>query len=130
MSDQIDYFLLYTNQAAAEADAAILAGDSFGPYWSASGGWRPDVVFPGISVVTPQALINGVSSITGFWLLISSPALNAALAASPNFVMCLDRSLAPAGSFVLNAVISGSNRTSLQLHPVPAGAGYSQPLGK
>jgi len=55
------------------------------------------VVFPGLKVVTPSAIINGVSALTGFWLMISLPRDNAALDADAACVMKLDRDAAVRG---------------------------------
>ena len=122
----IDYFFLLATEAAAEADPIV------GAYWiSDLAQWRPDVCFPGTKVATPQAVINGISSLTGFWLIIAQTNPNAALAADANLVMALDRDAANAGrSFVTSAVITGTNRTSLTFSPTPFGAKYPQPLGQ
>ena len=122
----IDYFFLFATQAAAEADPVV------GAFYDATDGvWRPDVCFPGTNVATPQAVINSISSLTGFWLIIAQTNPNAALAADANLVMALDRDAANAGrSFVTSAVITGTNRTSLTFSPTPFGAKYPQPLGQ
>lgn len=123
---QIDYFCIFANAAAAQADANV------GPFWNATlSAWDTSTVFPGVSVTTPQALVNGISSLTGFWILVSHPVANAGLDANVACVMKLDRDLGKInGSFVLGAAITGSNRTSLTFAPVPHGSGYPRPLGK
>ena len=45
---QIDYFCIFTNAAAAQADANV------GPFWNGTT-WDTSTVFPGISVTTPHA---------------------------------------------------------------------------
>lgn len=123
-TNQIDYFCLFSNAAAAEADSAV------GAYWDGAG-WNPSRTFPGIKVVTPQAIINGVSSLTGFWILVSNAGPVAALDADTNCVMKLDRDIAAVGgSFVLAAAITGANRTSLTFQPGPQGSNYPRPLGE
>lgn len=124
MAHQTDYFLLFTNAAAAQADATV------GTYWDGSN-WRGDVCFTGLKIVTAQAIINSISSLTGFWILISNPGALAALDSHPNLVMKLDRDAAAlGGAFVVSAVISGTNRTGLTISPVPHGAQYPRPLGQ
>jgi hypothetical protein len=124
---QIDYFCLFSNAAAAQADVNV------GAFWNTTSlAWDTSTVFPGISVVTPAALVNGISPITGFWILVSRPIGNSGLDADTACVMKLDRDLGSVnGAFVLSASISGINRTSLTFRPVPhasAGANYPQPL--
>lgn len=121
---QIDYFCIFANAAAAQADANV------GAFWNGSA-WDTSTVFPSISVTTPQALVNGISSLTGFWILVSRPVANAGLDANTACVMKLDRDQGMVnGNFVLAAAITGSNRTSLTFQPVPHGSGYPRPLGK
>ncbi len=128
---QIDYFCLYTNQAAAMADPVMTAGSN--PFWNAAlYNWRPDVVYPGIQVITPQAVFNGVSTLTGYWLMIAQPQRNSAL---ENDNACkglwLDRAAAVANQpFIVGGTISGGNRQNLQFSPVPLGSNYPQPLGQ
>lgn len=125
-ADQIDYFCLFTNAAAAQADSAV------GTYWDATDGvWDSSRTFPGIKVVTPQAVVNGISSLTGFWILVSNSGPVAALDADTACVMKLDRDIAAVGgSFVLSAAITGSNRTGLTFQPGPQGQKYPRPLGQ
>jgi len=120
----IDYFCLFANAAAAQADPTC------GAFWNATtSAWDTSQVFPGISVSTLQALVNGISSVTGFWIVISQQATNPALDAI--CVMKLDRDLGRVnGAFVLAASITGGNRTSLNFAPVPHGSGYPRPLGR
>src|SRR5882672_11870766 len=118
----IDYFCIFANAAAAQADAAV------GPFWNGTT-WDTSQLFPGITVSTPQALVNGISSLTGFWIVVSQPVPNVALDAI--CVMKLDRDLGRVnGAFVLAAIITGGNRTSLNFSPAPHGSGYPRPLGK
>jgi hypothetical protein len=123
---EIDYFCLFANAAAAQADANV------GPFWNAAASsWDTSTVFPGISVVTPAALVNGISPITGFWIMVSRPAANAGLDASAACVMKLDRDLAAVnGAFVLTATLTGTNRTNATFQPVPHGSAYPRPIGK
>src|SRR5580658_1366008 len=104
MSDQLDYFMLFTNAAVAQADSVV------GAYWDAVDSvWNLSVVFPGIKVVTPQAVVNGISSLTGFWIIISNAGDVPALDSHPNLIMKLDRDIAAqGGSFVLSSVITGT----------------------
>lgn len=120
----IDYFCIFPNAAAAQADATV------GQFWNASSSiWDTSTVFPGVSVITPAALVNGISSLTGFWIVISRVTPNPALDAI--CVMKLDRDLGIVnGAFVLAGTIIGTNRTSLTFQPVPHGSGYPRPLGK
>jgi hypothetical protein len=121
---EIDYFCIFANAAAAQADPNV------GVFWNGTS-WDTSTTFPGISVSTPAALVNGISPITGLWILIARPTANAGLDADTACVMKLDRDLAATnGSFVLSASISGTNRTSLTFQPVPHGSGYPRPLGK
>lgn len=125
LADEIDYFCIFSNAAAAQADGPV------GAFWSTDSlSWDLSTTFPGVKVVTPQALINGIPSFTGFWIIVSRTADSPALDADTNCVMTLDRDLAPGGAFVTAAVITGSNRTSLNFSPVPHGAAYPRPLGK
>lgn len=118
----IDYFCIFASAAAAQADPTV------GAFWNGTS-WDLSTTFPGVSVITPAALVNGISSLTGFWIVISQVSPNAALDAI--CVMKLDRDLGIVnGAFVLAAAISGSNRTSLNFSPVPHGSGYPRPLGK
>jgi hypothetical protein len=125
---QIDYFCLFSNVAAAQADVNV------GAFWDATkASWDTSTVFPGISVSTPAALVNGISTLTGFWIVVSRPTAN-----NPGLdgdaacqILKLDRDLAAGnGAFVLAAAISGTNRTSLTFQPVPHGSNYPRPLGK
>lgn len=120
----IDYFCIFSNAAAAQADPTVSA------FWNATSSvWDTSTTFPGVSVSTPAALVNGISSLTGFWIVISQRTANAGLDAI--CVMKLDRDLGRVnGAFVLAATITGTNRTSLNFSPVPHGSGYPRPLGK
>ena len=122
---QIDYFCIFANAAAAQADANV------GVFWNGTV-WDQSTVFPGISVVTPAALVNGISSITGFWIMVARPVANAGLDADTACVMKLDRDLASVnGAFVLAASgLTGTNRTNATFQPVPHGSQYPRPLGK
>ena len=123
----IDYVFLFANQAAAQADAAV------GAYWlPGNADWRRDVVITGISVSTPTALVFGISTLTGFWIMVCSTLPNAALAASPNLVLALDRDAAINGHPFVAATpgLSGTGRTSATFAPVPMGSKYPIPLGQ
>ena len=122
--DQIDYFCIFSNAAAAQADGPV------GAFWNGTV-WDTSTTFPGITVVTPAALINGISPITGFWIMVSRIADSPALDADTNCVMTLDRDVGKInGNFVLAAAITGTARTNLTFHPIPLGSGYPSPLGK
>jgi hypothetical protein len=120
---QIDYFCIFVNAAAAQADVNV------GAFWNVTAAaWDQSTVFPGISVVTPAALVNGISPITGFWIIVSrptsnNPGLDADAACQ---VMKWDRDAVS----VVAASLTGTNRTSARFHPVPAGSQYPQPFGK
>jgi hypothetical protein len=120
-----DYFCIFTNQAAAEADATV------GPYWNGTT-WDLSQTFPGVTVSTPSALVDGISAVTGFWIVVSSPVDNAALDAKANCVMKLDRQAAILGNaFVVAATgLTGTGRTSFTFQPVPHGSRYPRPLGQ
>lgn len=124
---QIDYFCIFSNTASAQADGPV------GAFWNGAT-WDLSTTFPGVSVTTPQALVNGISSVTGFWIVVSRPADSPALDGDTNCVMTLDRDLgAVNGNFVLAAAITGSNRTSLTFKPQPmarSGSAFPIPLGK
>ena len=122
---EIDYFCIFANAAAAQADANV------GAFWNGTV-WDQSTVFPGISVVTPAALVNGISPITGFWIMVARPVANAGLDADTACVMKLDRDLASVnGAFVLAASgLTGTNRTNATFQPVPHGSQYPRPLGK
>jgi hypothetical protein len=125
-SDQIDYYLLFSNAAAAQADPVVGAV----PYWNGTN-WNTSITFPNTKLVTAQALINGISSGLGFWIIISLPTPDAAVAGRPNLVFTFNRD---AGcrlqSFVLSATVTGTARTLATTQPVPAGSCYPQPLGQ
>lgn len=127
---QIDYFCLFTSAATAQADSVV------GTYWSASAAsWDLSRTFPGVKVSTTSALLNGISTFSGFWIVISSNGPNAALdgkvATTGPCYLSLDRDVAKAGgSFVNAAGISGTTRTSLTFSPVPEGSRYPSPLGQ
>lgn len=126
---QVDYFCIFANAAAAQADANV------GQFWNGTTStWDTSTTFPGISVTTPQALVNGISSLTGFWIMVSRPVADAGLDVDTACVMKLDRDLGKVnGNFVLAAAITGSNRTSLSFKPQPmavSGSAYPNPLGK
>ena len=124
LADEIDYFCIFSSATTAQADGPV------GAFWNGTV-WDTSTTFPGVSVVTPQALVNGISSLTGFWIIISRVADSPALDADINCVMSLDRDIAKVnGNFVLAAAITGSNRTNLTFQPVPHGAAYPRPLGK
>ena len=126
-ANEIDYFCIFTNAAAAQIDSNV------GPFWNGSS-WDTSTTFPGVTVVTPQALVNGISPITAFWIIVSRPIANAGLDANAACVMKLDRDQgAVNGNFVLGAAITGGNRTSLTFKPQPmaqSGSAYPNPLGK
>jgi hypothetical protein len=126
MANTTDYFLIFTNAAAAQADATV------GTYWDAADGvWRQDVCFPGAKVITAAALVHGISPLTGFWIMIATVGPNAVLDAHANLVLKLDRDVAAqGGSFVLSAAISGTNRTNATISLVPHGSNYPHPLGQ
>jgi hypothetical protein len=121
---EIDYFCIFANTAAAQADANV------GIFWNGTT-WDASTTFPGVSVVTPAALVNGISPITGFWIMVARPSANAGLDADTACVMKLDRDLgAVNGAFVLGATLTGTNRTTATFQPVPHGSNYPRPLGK
>jgi hypothetical protein len=121
---QIDYFCIFSNFAAAQADVNV------GAFWNGTS-WDQSTTFPGISVATPAALVNGISSITGFWILVSRPVPDAGLDANTACVMKLDRDVGKVnGNFVVAGSLTGSNRTNLTFQPAPFGSGYPRPLGK
>lgn len=123
---QVDYFCLFTNAAAAQADGAV------GAFWfSTNSVWDLSQTFPSVSVITAAALVNGINPNTGFWIVISQTARNAALDAKANCVMTLDRDLgAVNGAFVLAGTLTGANRTNATFSPIPAGSKYPRPFGK
>lgn len=121
---QIDYFCLFANAAAAQADANV------GVFWNGAT-WDTSTVFPGVSVITPTVQIGGINTTTGFWIVVSRPAANAGLDGNAACVMKLDRDLGKVnGAFVLAGSLAGTGRTNLNFGPVPHGSGYPRPLGK
>jgi len=124
---EIDYFCIFANAAAAQADANV------GVFWNGAF-WDTSTTFPGISVTTPQALINGISSLTGFWIIVSRKVPDAGLDGNTACVMKLDRDISAVnGNFVLAAAITGANRTSLTFRPQPmarVGLSYPNPLAR
>jgi hypothetical protein len=125
-ADQIDYYMLFSNAAAAQADPVVGSP----PYWNGTN-WNTSITFPGTTLITSQALINGISSFAGFWIIISLPTPNAAIAADTNLVFTFNRdSACRLQSFVLSATVVGTARTLATTHPVPAGSCYPQPLGQ
>lgn len=124
LANEIDYFCLFTNAAAAQTDPNV------GAFWDGTR-WDTSTAFPGISVQTSAPNINGINPNTGFWIMISRPAINAGLTSS--CVMALDRDRASNnGQFVLFAVgsLNGTARTNLNFAPVPHGSRYHRPLGQ
>jgi hypothetical protein len=120
-----DYFCLFASQSAAQSDATV------GAYYANAATWDLSTTFPGVAVTTPSALIDGISALTGWWIVISTVADNAALDAKANCVMKLDRGAAILGkSFVAAATLTGSGRTNLTFSPQPQGANYPEPLGQ
>jgi hypothetical protein len=123
-ADELDYFCIFSNAAAAQVDTAIA------PFWNGTN-WDLSTTFPNVSVTTPAALVNGISPITGFWIVVARTADSPALDADTACVMKLDRDLAVGnGAFVVSATLTGSNRTSASFKPMPAGAQYPIPFGK
>jgi hypothetical protein len=121
---EIDYFCIFSSAATAQADGPV------GAFWNGTV-WDTSTTFPGVSVVTPAALVNGISPITGFWIIVSRPADSPALDADTACVMTLDRDLGKInGNFVLAGSLTGTNRTSATFSPVPHGSAYPRPLGK
>jgi hypothetical protein len=121
---EIDYFCLFTNAAAAQADPNV------GVFWNGVS-WDTSTTFPGITVSTAAPNIRGVNTTSGFWIMISRPVDNSGLDTS--CVMALDRDLGKNnGNFVLFAdgSLNGTARTGLNFAPVPHGSGYPRPLGK
>lgn len=116
----IDYFFLFSNQAAALADPIV------GAFSDGSGNWRLDICFPGIAVSTASALVNGISTLTGFWICISQTADNPTFDSHANLVISLNREAATLHATVLNA----GGHTSFQATPVPAGSTYHRPLNQ
>lgn len=125
-ANQVDYFCIFSNAAAAEADGPV------GAYWNATDGvWDTSRTFPGIKVVTAAALVNGINPNTAFWIIVSNAGQKAALDADTNCVMTLDRDIAiHGGSFVLAATLTGTNRSNASFSPVPHGSRYPIPLGQ
>ena len=126
LADELDYFCIFASATTAQADVNIA------PFWnSTTAAWDLSTTFPGVSVTTPAALVNGISPITGFWIVVARTVDSPALDADTACVMKLDRDLAAAnGAFVLAATLTGTNRTSTTFQPVPNGSGYPRPLGK
>jgi len=124
LANEIDYFCIFANAATAQADPNV------GVFWNGTT-WDTSTTFPGISVNTPAALVNGISPITGFWIMVARPSANAGLDADTACVMKLDRDLAAVnGAFVLGATLTGTNRTTATFQPVPHGSNYPRPIGK
>lgn len=125
--DQYDYYCIFTNQAAAQADSVV------GAYWNATASaWNTSVTFPNHKVTTAAALIIGISPITGFQIVISTVGPNASLAANSACFMALNRDAAcRSQAFVVAAAnFTGTNRTNATLSPVPMGSCYPRPLGQ
>ena len=121
VAGEIDYFCIFSNAASAQADANV------GVFWDAAhSSWDTSTVFPGISVSTPAALVNGISPITGLWLLVARPSADAGLDADSACVMKWDRDAVA----VVSASLTGTNRTSASFKPVPFGSNYAIPFGK
>src|ERR1700723_3037688 len=113
--------MLFSSQVVAESDPVVSL------YYN--GGWDLSQTFPSISVVTAQAIVNSISTATGFWIMVCKPEPVQVLDTHPNLVMKLNRDLT-SSSFVISSVITGSNRTNLVFHPSPQGSNYPQPLGQ
>lgn len=127
-ANEIDYFCLFTNAAAAQANPAV------GAYWHPAtsdgpGDWDRSQTNPGLSVVTPQAIVNGVSSATGFWIMISTFGPKAALDADTSCVMKLDRDAAVAGYIpgvvvaprTISSITNASGTTAIVTTAAPHG---------
>ena len=127
-ADEYDYFCLFRSAAAAEVDPVV------GTYWHGAD-WNRSVTFPGTGVITPAALLNGISTLTGFWILVSPdvdvPALDAEITTVGPCYLKLGRDAAiNSQPFVLLSSISGTTETSLTFSPVPEGSAYPRPLGQ
>src|ERR1700733_14689125 len=98
MIPMYDYIFLFASVAAAQADGIV------GLYWVAPtaenpvGSWRGDVCYPGMKIVTATAIVNGVSTLTGFWIGIASTVDVPAFDTHSNLVSKLDRNAAIAGA--------------------------------
>jgi hypothetical protein len=126
-ADEIDYYCIFTNAAAAQADTAV------GSRWNATAGaWDTSVTFPNHKVVTAAALINGISPITGFQIIVSTVGGDAALDADAACFMKLNRDAAcRSQGFVMAAPsFTGANRTNATISPTPMGSCYPRPLGQ
>ena len=125
----IDYFFLFPNEAAAIADPTV---GQF--YVTGASSWRKSVCFPGLKIATAQAVVNGISTLTGFWLCIVSTPSNAiwtppaasALAGHANCVLVLNRDT----TLIVSKQLSASGSTSFQFSPMPCGAVYAIPLNQ
>jgi hypothetical protein len=78
---------------------------------------------------------TGISTLTGFWILVSPdvdvPALDAKIVSTGPCYMELDRNAAiNSQPFVVRSSISGTTETSITFSPVPEGSAYPQPLGQ
>lgn len=116
---EIDYVLLFTNQAAAQADATMASA-----WWDGTN-WRGDTTFPGLTFISSQSL-------SGWMIMISSNGSNAALAVHPKTILVLDRDIvALGGTFVIAAPrMTTAGHTSLRFFPIPQGSRYPSPLGQ
>ena len=126
-ANTVDYFCLFANAAAAQANATV------GAYWhpatsDSPASWDESQTFPGIKVVTPQALVNGVSTGLGFWIIIARRNDDAALDAVTNCVMKLDRDVAitgrvPGAAVAAQAIssITNSGNTATVITALPHG---------
>ncbi len=123
----IDHLLTFTSEAAAQADPVV------GAYWTAPnsdspGGWRSDVCIPGVAVYTLNS--GSRANLPGWFIVISLPALTAALQSAGNGMACVliaDRDAAARGDadFILYALgLSQQQLSSTFVEPTFAGSNY------
>lgn len=140
----LDYLFCAPTEAAAIADPALAAFFLPPSLPFTPGGWRGDVVNPGLQVwadagdTTTTDPLTGQPIVThaylpGFWLTISQNARNATLEASPLLVLGADRAAADAGAPRAQFVVAfGPGQTLARftgMHVSPLMAGANYPFG-
>lgn len=127
-ADLIDYGFNFTNAAAAQADAKMLAGQ-----FGVANGWAQDHVIAGIQCWRPSKDVGGVHTfLPGYYVLVSidTPSPVAALLSDSALAFALDRTARENGRpFVvqnnIGAIISDLGRQPMfaSRSPYPVG-GY------
>lgn len=133
-ADQIDYLMVCADETACIADP-VIGGYHYPASPDGPGGWRGDVVIPGVQVWDTRQDVTGIDAegapmvthayLSGFWLVVSSAGANAALAGDGNLVLSANRDASLRGeAFVTFSVQPDEQLAFFQLAPLFAGSNY------